>query len=67
MGDSDRGGQVLRVLRGQATEEELTALTVVLLARRAAAAGADRGDERSRTSPQWWRIPEVYQAPRSWR
>jgi hypothetical protein len=66
-GDSDRGGPVLRVERGQATDEELAALTVVLLAWRAGAAGAGRRDERSRTDPLWWRRPEAYQAPRSWR
>ncbi|MGW7613903.1 acyl-CoA carboxylase epsilon subunit [Streptomyces sp. NPDC054766] len=56
MGGTDRGDAVLRVERGTATEEELAALTVVLLA--LLGRPADTG---ARPLPaggaHWWRRP----------
>lgn len=59
------GASALRVERGQASEEELAAITVVLLALRAGGtAGAGRpGAVRAR----WRNGPDGYRAPHSWR
>ncbi|WP_331742336.1 acyl-CoA carboxylase subunit epsilon (plasmid) [Streptomyces sp. NBC_00876] len=63
MGDSDRAEAALRIERGRATDEELAALTVVLLALRA----DDPEQEGYPISgfPQWSRQLS-YRAPRSW-
>ncbi|MFB8211077.1 acyl-CoA carboxylase subunit epsilon [Streptomyces sp. NPDC056010] len=55
----------LRIERGRATEEELAALTVVLLALRADADGQREKAPAGRV-PGWSPEP-VYRAPRSWR
>ncbi|MDG9721003.1 acyl-CoA carboxylase epsilon subunit [Streptomyces sp. DH24] len=57
---------VLRVERGQAGEEELAALTAVLLALRA---GGRAEPEQPPTTLgwSWWKRPEHYEPPRSWR
>jgi hypothetical protein len=62
MGGSDSEEPALRIERGQASDEELAALAVVLLALRRA--GPQRG--RPAKGVRRWRRPEAYQAPRSW-
>ncbi|MER6127345.1 acyl-CoA carboxylase epsilon subunit [Streptomyces sp. NPDC001795] len=60
---------LVRVERGEASEEELAALTAVLLARAAARGhGPDHAD-RSRTTARWSRLERrpSYQSPLSWR
>ncbi|MEU3902075.1 acyl-CoA carboxylase epsilon subunit [Streptomyces sp. NPDC045251] len=56
---------VLRVERGRASEEELAALTAVLLALRA------RGRAEPEPEPtldwNWWTSPKSYASPDSWR
>ncbi|MEU0603062.1 acyl-CoA carboxylase subunit epsilon [Streptomyces sp. NPDC006393] len=68
MGDTDRRRPALRVERGSATEEELAALTVVLLALRGRPTDED-ADARRRPvgGPGWWRRPVGHQGPRGWR
>jgi hypothetical protein len=58
-------GAVLRVERGEASEEELAALTVVLLALRA----HDPADteELPTLGWNWWERSEGYAPPLSWR
>ena len=63
MGDTDRGKPALRVERGTATEEELAALTVVLLALRARPVDAR---PRAATAARWWRWPGSYRGPHDW-
>ncbi|MBA9050640.1 MULTISPECIES: acyl-CoA carboxylase subunit epsilon [Streptomyces] len=61
---------VLRVERGQATSEELAAVTVTLLSRLADLAGrrSARRSERPGTAPRsGWDTGRVYRAPHSWR
>ncbi|MFE2533782.1 acyl-CoA carboxylase epsilon subunit, partial [Streptomyces sp. NPDC059371] len=53
MGDVDRGEPALRVERGTATEEELAALAVVLLALRARPAPG-RPTARPARGPRGW-------------
>ncbi|MFJ3309411.1 acyl-CoA carboxylase subunit epsilon [Streptomyces sp. NPDC086549] len=65
MGDTDRDEPALRVERGWASDEELAALTVVLLALRGRAADEDR-DKRPVNGSRWWRRPESHQGSRSW-
>ncbi|SEE80268.1 Acyl-CoA carboxylase epsilon subunit [Streptomyces sp. 2131.1] len=64
MGDSGLAEPALRIERGRATEEELAALTVVLLALRAGAGEQPEGDPAG-GSKRWSRQP-AYRAPRSW-
>lgn len=59
------GETVLRVERGQADEAELAALTAVLLALGRAREGADDG--RADVGSSWWRRPEGFVPPGSWR
>ncbi|MEU5088326.1 acyl-CoA carboxylase subunit epsilon [Streptomyces sp. NPDC021356] len=69
MGYSDHGEPSLRVERGRASDEELAALTVVLLALRADAdadAVMEQDGRRTAGGPRRWRRPEAYKAPRSW-
>lgn len=64
MGSPESSGIALNVERGQATDEELAALTVVLLALR-----ADRAEPPQRQSvagSRWWRHADRYDAPLSW-
>jgi hypothetical protein len=60
-----RGETVLRVERGQADETELAALAAVLLAFSRAREGADDGP--ADTGSSWWRRPEGFVPPGSWR
>ncbi|MFF3847824.1 acyl-CoA carboxylase epsilon subunit [Streptomyces sp. NPDC002328] len=57
---------LLRVERGQAREEELAALTAVLLALRSRAPAAE-GTRPPAAAPRWWSRPDDYAAPGSWR
>lgn len=65
MGRMESTEAVLRVERGQASQEELAALAAVLLALRA----------RDRAEPEqplllgwnWWKRPQGYAPPGSWR
>ncbi|MGQ5640838.1 MULTISPECIES: acyl-CoA carboxylase epsilon subunit [unclassified Streptomyces] len=66
MGDRDRVEPAVRVERGRADEAELAALTAVLLALRAAGR-TKQGHEEPFRALRWWRRPEAYQAPHSWR
>jgi hypothetical protein len=66
MAESDHGELALRVERGQVTDEELAALTVVLLALRAGHEEAEEESERPHNGSRWWRRSHAYQAPRSW-
>ncbi|TRV73186.1 acyl-CoA carboxylase subunit epsilon [Streptomyces sp. 130] len=65
MGGPEPAAPALRIERGRATEEELAALMVVLLALRAEA-GGQRGEVPAGRVPGWSPVP-VYRAPRSWR
>lgn len=57
---------VLRVERGQAGEDELAALTAVLLALRTRTQEAP--EQPSTTLGwNWWKRPESYVSPRGWR
>ncbi|MEV6962420.1 acyl-CoA carboxylase epsilon subunit [Streptomyces sp. NPDC051207] len=70
---------VLRVERGRAGEEELAALTAVLLALRASDQRERASDQRERASDQgepepeatlgwnWWTSLKSYAPPTSWR
>ncbi|MFD4576147.1 acyl-CoA carboxylase epsilon subunit [Streptomyces sp. NPDC058417] len=67
-----RTGPVVRVVRGAASEEELAALTAVLLARAAGrdrAAGRHDGPGRPLTAARWSRLERrpYYRSPLSWR
>ncbi|MEV0184361.1 acyl-CoA carboxylase subunit epsilon [Streptomyces sp. NPDC050625] len=64
MSDSDRAQPALRIERGHASDEELAALTVVLLALCAEAQESEAG--RPVNGSRWWRRPHSYRAPRSW-
>jgi hypothetical protein len=57
---------VIRVERGEAHEEELAALTLVLLALRDSAAHEDGDEARPVTDTHWWRGGVGYRAPDSW-
>lgn len=65
MGGPGPAVSALRIERGRATEEELAALTVVLLALRADA-GGQRAEVPAGSAPGWSPEP-AYRAPRSWR
>ncbi|MGW5861759.1 acyl-CoA carboxylase subunit epsilon [Streptomyces sp. NPDC055239] len=64
MGNPDSDQAVLRLERGQASDEELAALTVVLLSR--CRDGAGPGQGRPLNGSRWWKS-SGYSAPRSWR
>ncbi|MFC8130177.1 acyl-CoA carboxylase subunit epsilon [Streptomyces sp. NPDC057302] len=66
MGNPDSTQAVLRLERGQASDEELAALTVVLLSlhRDDAEPGHGQG-RRPLNGSRWWKNPG-YRAPRSW-
>ncbi|MFE0514233.1 acyl-CoA carboxylase subunit epsilon [Streptomyces sp. NPDC058964] len=64
MGESGQAQLALRIERGQASDEELAALTVVLLALYAEAQESEAG--RPVNGSRWWRRPHSYRAPRSW-
>jgi hypothetical protein len=67
MGDTDRGEPALRVVRGRVSDEELAALTVVLLALSGRAADDDEDQgKRPVNGSRWWRRPENYRGSRSW-
>lgn len=57
---------VLRVERGRASEEELAALTAVLLALRAQGQ-AEPEPEEPTLGWNWWTSAKSYAAPDSWR
>ncbi|GHI10392.1 hypothetical protein AQI88_40145 [Streptomyces cellostaticus] len=57
---------VLRVERGQATSEELAAVTVTLLSLLAGLAD-HRPERRESALRTGWATGRVYRAPRSWR
>ncbi|MCX4870429.1 MULTISPECIES: acyl-CoA carboxylase subunit epsilon [unclassified Streptomyces] len=64
MDSPDSSGIALSVERGQATDEELAALTVVLLALRA---DREHSPERQAVAgSRWWRHADRYNAPLSW-
>ncbi|WP_326770516.1 acyl-CoA carboxylase subunit epsilon (plasmid) [Streptomyces sp. NBC_01591] len=64
MGSSDSSEIALSVERGQATDEELAALTVVLLALQAER--AEPPEELAVAGSRWWRYADRYNAPLSW-
>ncbi|WP_053672960.1 acyl-CoA carboxylase subunit epsilon [Streptomyces sp. NRRL B-1140] len=69
MGDSDCGAPgnqgefALRIVRGRPGEEELAALTAVLLVLRSGGAKAAEEAGGPSNDPGWWRGPDV--APRA--
>ncbi|WP_128382346.1 acyl-CoA carboxylase subunit epsilon [Streptomyces cavernae] len=68
MNDPGRGRLAVRVERGQASDEELTALTIVLLALRAGREPADQDENKApHGGLRWWHRPDAYKAPQSWR
>ncbi|WEP01112.1 acyl-CoA carboxylase subunit epsilon (plasmid) [Streptomyces sp. FXJ1.172] len=56
---------VLRVERGHADEEELAAIAVVLLALRAC--GQEASEQPEPAGWSWWKRPNGYASPDSWR
>jgi hypothetical protein len=61
------GPRLVRVEKGQASDEELAAITALLLAR--AANRSDASDDPDHTPPAAWRRLErvrAYRAPHSW-
>lgn len=60
------GASALRVERGHASEEELAAITVVLLALRAGGT-TDAGGRPGAGRARWRNGPDGYRAPHSWR
>jgi acyl-CoA carboxylase epsilon subunit-like protein len=61
------GESALRVERGHASEEELAAITIVLLALRTAATAAARRVRPGPGRARWRNGPDGYRSPRSWR
>ncbi|MFI6055079.1 acyl-CoA carboxylase subunit epsilon [Streptomyces violascens] len=57
---------VVRIERGQAAPEELTAITAVLLARAAACTYVDTPPAKHGRSKAGWHTPD-HQAPNSWK
>ena len=60
---------VVRVVKGKLGDEELAALTAVLLARAAADQGRDATLSAARSQARWQRPerrPEFYRSPVSW-
>ena len=66
MGDMNRGQPALRVERGTATEEELAALTVVLLALRGRPAPGET-QVRMVSGSRWWLRRDGHHGSHSWR
>ncbi|MGW7386097.1 acyl-CoA carboxylase subunit epsilon [Streptomyces sp. NPDC054794] len=69
MGDSGTGSSALRIERGRATDEELAAVTVVLISILAAQAEGEEGTQgESSGAPQWRPERSVagYRSPYSW-
>ncbi|MGV9292219.1 acyl-CoA carboxylase subunit epsilon [Streptomyces sp. NPDC003719] len=65
MGDTDHAHPALRIERGRATDEELAALTAVLLF--ALQGGAPRRAGRTPARRAGWsRRPNGHRGPRSW-
>ncbi|MFJ6015074.1 acyl-CoA carboxylase subunit epsilon [Streptomyces sp. NPDC092952] len=64
MNGPDSSGIALNIERGQATDEELAALTAVLFALRAGR--ADTPGDRPAAGSRWWRHVDRYDAPISW-
>jgi Acyl-CoA carboxylase epsilon subunit len=64
VGDPGSRETLLRVERGRLDDEELAALTAVLLAVRARP--APPGGHRGPRGSHWFRAPHNYRAPRSW-
>ncbi|QYX83581.1 acyl-CoA carboxylase epsilon subunit [Streptomyces akebiae] len=60
-----RAEALFRVERGHASEEELAALATVLLALRGSA--QEGGEEPPIAGFHWWKQPEGYALPGSWR
>jgi hypothetical protein len=56
---------VLRVERGRASEEDLAAIAVVLLALRAR--GTQEPSQPASSGWSWWHKPNGYAPPGSWR
>jgi hypothetical protein len=56
---------LFRVERGNPDDVELAALAAVLLALRAT--GQESGEELPAPGVRWWRQPDAYTAPGSWR
>ncbi|OIJ68011.1 acyl-CoA carboxylase subunit epsilon [Streptomyces mangrovisoli] len=65
-GETGHTEDAVRIVRGQATEEELAAVMVVLLALRAGGAPERPGGPARRRAGSRLRGPERYRAPRSW-
>ncbi|MGW1428051.1 acyl-CoA carboxylase subunit epsilon [Streptomyces sp. NPDC002431] len=65
MNGPDSPGIALNIERGQATDEELAALTVVLFALRAGRADPP-ASRRPAAGSRWWRHMDRYDAPISW-
>ena len=57
---------VLRVERGHASEEELAALTAVLLALRTRVQ-EEKPEQPPALGWSWWKRSKSYEPPRSWR
>ncbi|GGV88061.1 hypothetical protein GCM10015535_38520 [Streptomyces gelaticus] len=64
MGSPDSSGIALSVERGQATDEELAALTVVLLALQGRR--EEPPERQTVAGSRWWRHANRYNAPLSW-
>ncbi|MFE7853218.1 acyl-CoA carboxylase subunit epsilon [Streptomyces sp. NPDC057403] len=56
---------LFRVERGHPDDVELAALTTVLLA--LSALGAEPGEAGAAVGVRWWRRPDAYTSPGSWR
>jgi hypothetical protein len=61
----ERAQAAVRVERGQVREDELAALAAALLMVRTRARKA--AGRPPAAAPRWWRRPEGYRAPGSWR
>ncbi|MEU9291746.1 acyl-CoA carboxylase epsilon subunit [Streptomyces sp. NPDC048275] len=66
MGDSDTTQQAVRIERGQAGDEEVAALTVVLLALLAREREQGAGASGPGADGWRWKGIRTYQAPSSW-
>ncbi|MFF7452237.1 MULTISPECIES: acyl-CoA carboxylase epsilon subunit [unclassified Streptomyces] len=68
-----RDEALIKVERGRPDEAELAAVVAVLLSLRAGAQGAPDGapdgalEELPSAEIGWWRAPDAYAAPESWR
>ncbi|GAA1913777.1 hypothetical protein GCM10009716_24130 [Streptomyces sodiiphilus] len=61
-------GNLVRVEKGRASDEELAAVTALLLARAGAARGAVHSVRPHRTTARWRRLERApgFRAPHSW-